>query len=334
MEWESAAVTEITHRMVEANGIRIHLAESGAGPLVLLCHGFPESWYSWRSQLTALADAGYHAVAPDMRGYGQTDRPQEIEGYTLFHLVGDMVGILDALKADKAVVAGHDWGAPVAWHSALLRPDRFRGVVGLSVPFRPRGQVRPTSVMPQTDQSLFYQLYFQTAGVAEAELERDPRRTIRSLLYSGSGDAPRRADNALGREAPGMVPRTGGFLTRTIDPAELPAWLSEKDIDFYAGEFARVGFRGALNWYRNIDRNWELMAPFAGLRVTVPALYVAGDRDLVVAFAGMDKLIPNLKTFVPDLRGATMLPGCGHWTQQERANEVNSAILGFLRDLP
>jgi pimeloyl-ACP methyl ester carboxylesterase len=327
-------VTEITHRTVEANGIRIHLAEAGSCPLVVLCHGFPESWYSWRSQLMALAEAGYRAVAPDMRGYGQTDRPEEIEKYTLFHLVGDMVGVVAELKADRAVIIGHDWGAPVAWHAALLRPDIFRGVVGLSVPFRPRGSVRPTGAMPQTDKSLFYQLYFQTPGAAEAELERDVRRTMRSLLYSGSGDAPRSADNALGREAPGMVPRDGGFLTRMIDPAGLPAWLSEADIDFYAAEFRRSGFRGGLNWYRNIDRNWELMAPFAGLRVTVPALYVAGDRDLVVAFAGMDKLIPNLKTFVPDLRSATLLPGCGHWTQQERAKEVNSAILGFLGGLP
>ncbi len=327
-------MTEITRRTIEANGIRIHLAEAGAGPLVLLCHGFPESWYSWRHQLKALAEAGYHAVAPDMRGYGRTDRPEEIDKYTLFHLVGDMVGIVSALEADRAVIVGHDWGAPVAWHAALFRPDIFRGVVGLSVPFRPRGSVRPTSAMPQTGQSLFYQLYFQTPGVAEAELERDPRRTIRRVLYSGSGDAPPGADNTLGRETPGMVPRTEGLLTQTIDPADLPSWLSEEDIDFYAGEFARTGFRGGLNWYRNIDRNWELMAPFAGLRVTVPALYVAGDRDLVVAFAGMDKLIPNLAKFVPNLRGATMLPGCGHWTQQERAKEVNTAILSFLRDLP
>ncbi len=327
-------MTEITHRTVEANGIRVHLAEAGAGPLVLLCHGFPESWYSWRRQLKALAEAGYRAVAPDMRGYGQTDRPDDIEKYTLFHLAGDMVGVVAALGAERAVIVGHDWGAPVAWHAALLRPDIFRGVAGLSVPFRPRGAIRPTSVMPQTDDSLFYQLYFQTPGVAEAELERDTRGALRCLLYSGSGDAPRRQGDAFADRAPGMVPRTGGFLTGTVDPAQLPAWLTEADIDFYASEYARTGFRGGLNWYRNIDRNWELMAPFAGLRVTVPALYVAGDRDLVVAFSGLDKVIASLKTFVPDLKGAVVLPGCGHWTQQERAEEVNAALIRFLRDLP
>ena len=152
---------EPTHRTVEANGIRIHLAEQGSGPLVLLCHGFPESWYSWRHQLSALSAAGFHAVAPDMRGYGSTDRPAEIERYTLFHLVGDMVGVLDALGEKTAVIAGHDWGAPVAWHAALMRPDRFRGVVGLSVPYRPRGGVAPTTVMPQNAEASFYQLYFQ-----------------------------------------------------------------------------------------------------------------------------------------------------------------------------
>src|SRR5208282_5546195 len=280
-----------------------------------------------------LAEAGYHAVAPDMRGYGETDRPEEIEKYTLLHLVGDMIGVVDALGVERAVIVGHDWGAPVAWHAALLRPDRFRGVVGLSVPFRPRGSARPTSVMPQTVTSVFYQLYFQEPGVAEAELERDPRSAVRRLLFSASGDAPRRSDDATGREAPGMVPRTGGFLTRMIDPERLPPWLTEADVDFYAGEFARTGFRGGLNWYRNIDRNWELTAPFAGLRVAVPALYVAGDRDLVVRFPGAEQLIANLKSFVPELRATIMLPGCGHWTQQERPAEVNAAIIGFLREL-
>jgi pimeloyl-ACP methyl ester carboxylesterase len=326
-------VTEIAHRTVEANRIAIHLAEAGSGPVVLLCHGFPESWYSWRHQLKALAQAGFRAVAPDMRGYGQTNQPQDIDQYTLLHLVGDMVGVLDALSVPEAVVIGHDWGAPVAWHSALLRPDRFRAVAGLSVPFRPRGSTRPTSVMPQTDSSLFYQLYFQTPGVAEKELERNPRDTIRRLLFSGSGNVPHRSDNTMGDQAPGMVPRAGGFLTRTIDPSTLPAWLTEADIDFYAQEFARTGFRGGLNWYRNIDRNWELLAPFAGAKVTVPALYIAGDHDVVVRFRGAPELIANLTKFVPNLRKTIMLPGCGHWTQQERTHEVNAALIEFLREV-
>jgi len=317
-------MSEIKHRTVETNGIHMHVAEQGAGPLVILCHGFPESWYSWRHQLAALAAAGYHAVAPDMRGYGQTDAPAEIEVYTLLHLVGDMVGLVGALGERSAVIAGHDWGAPVAWHSALLRPDVFRAVIGLSVPFRPRGSVRPTSVMPKTDEATFYQLYFQTPGVAEAELARDVRSTIRRLAYSGSGDAP-------GRGGLGMVRRGGGFLDGTTDPATLPAWLAPDDIDFYAGEFGRTGFRGGLNWYRNIDRSWELLAPYAGAVVTVPALYVAGDRDLVVRFPGMDQLLPNLSKFIPKLRQTIMLPGCGHWTQQERAREVNDAMLEFLK---
>jgi pimeloyl-ACP methyl ester carboxylesterase len=319
--------TEPTHRTVETNGIRMNLAEMGVGPVVVLCHGFPESWYSWRHQLPALAAAGFRVVAPDMRGYGGTDRPEAIDQYTLFHLVGDMVGLLDTLGAEQAVIAGHDWGAPVAWLAALLRPDRFRGVIGLSVPYRPRGQVRPTSVMPQTDDTIFYQLYFQTSGVAEAELERDVGHAMRAILCSISGEAL----PAAGPVA--MVPRQGGFLAGMKNAATLPAWLSEADLDFYIKEFSRTGFRGGLNWYRNIDRNWELLAPFAGARVMVPALYVAGDRDLVVSFPGMDRLIPNLTNFVPQLRGTVMLPGCGHWTQQERAEEVNDAMIDFLRNL-
>jgi pimeloyl-ACP methyl ester carboxylesterase len=324
---------ELKHRFVETNGIRMHLAECGAGPMVLLCHGFPESWYSWRHQLRALAEGGFHVVAPDMRGYGQTDRPEEIDHYTLLHLVGDMVGLLDALGADKAVIAGHDWGAPVAWHSALLRPDRFRAVMALSVPFWPRLPVPPTSLMTQTDDALFYQLYFQSPGVAEAELERDVPRTIRSLLYSASGDVPRSESTEATRGEVGMVPRQGGFLSRLVNPASLPPWLTEADVEFYVKEFKRTGFRGGLNWYRNIDRSWELLAPFSGALVNVPALYVAGDRDLVVGFHGMNQIIANLAHFVPQLRGTIMLAGCGHWTQQERAREINDAMIDFLRRL-
>jgi pimeloyl-ACP methyl ester carboxylesterase len=336
-------MNELTHRTVDANGIRIHIAEQGSGPLVLLCHGFPESWYSWRHQLSALSQAGFHAVAPDMRGYGNTDRPAEIERYTLFHLVGDMVGVLDALGEKQAVIVGHDWGAPVAWHAALMRPDRFRAVVGLSVPYRPRGSIAPTTVMPQNADASFYQLYFQAPGVAEAELEADVRMSLRKILYSGSGDVPRRNPGAASSSVAsgssasgsgvGMVPRTGGFLTRMPSPESLPPWLGAADIDFYVQQFQHSGFRGGLNWYRNIDRNWELMAPYAGAAVTVPALYMAGDLDLVVSFPRMKEVIADLARYIPQLRGSIMLPGCGHWTQQERSNEVNKALIDFLRSL-
>jgi pimeloyl-ACP methyl ester carboxylesterase len=324
---------ELKHRFIETNGIHMHVAECGSGPLVLLCHGFPESWYSWRHQLQALAEAGFRAVAPDMRGYGQTDRPEAIDQYTLLHLVGDMVGLLDVLGAETAVIAGHDWGAPVAWHSALLRPDRFSAVIGLSVPFWPRSPVRPTSLMPQTDDAIFYQLYFQTPGVAEAELEGDVSRSIRTLLYSASGDSPGRENAAASGHGVGMVPRHGSFLSRMTEPASLPPWLSDADVAYYVEEFTRTGFRGGLNWYRNIDRGWELLAAFADARVNVPALYIAGDRDLVVGFRGMSQIIASLQYFVPQLRSTLMLPGCGHWTQQERPAEVNKAMLDFLRQL-
>ncbi len=326
-------MSELTHRNVAANGVNLHIVEQGHGPLVLLCHGFPESWYSWRHQLAALAEAGFHAVACDMRGYGQTDRPEAIDQYTLLHLVGDAVGLLDALGEEYAVIAGHDWGAPVAWYAALMRPDRFRGVIGLSVPFLPRGPVRPTTVMPQTDDAVFYQLYFQAPGVAEAEFERDVRQTIRGILFANSGDNPYQVPS----EQVGMVPRAGGLVARwqsiLANPATLPAWLSEADVDCFAAEFARTGFRGGLNYYRNIDRNWELLAPFAGAKVAVPALYVAGDRDLVMAFRGMDQIVANLGHFAPKLTRTMILPGCGHWTQQERPAEVNTAMIEFLRGL-
>jgi pimeloyl-ACP methyl ester carboxylesterase len=191
-------VNGLTHRSIETNGIRMHVAEQGEGPLVLLCHGFPELWYSWRYQLEALAAAGFHAVAPDMRGYGQTDRPEAIDQYTLLHLVGDMVGLLDALNQEKAVIAGHDWGAPVAWHAALLRPDRFRAVISLGVPFLARGQVYPSRSAPETDEAVFYQSYFQAPGVAEADFERDVRLSVRSILYGASGNAPPNSDRGGG----------------------------------------------------------------------------------------------------------------------------------------
>jgi pimeloyl-ACP methyl ester carboxylesterase len=317
---------QIVQKSIQSNGIQMHIAEAGEGPAVLLCHGFPESWYSWRHQLVALANAGYRAIAPHMRGYGLTDKPDAIDQYTLFHLTGDMVGVLDALELKQAAIVGHDWGAPVAWHCALFRPDRFPAVVGLSVPFRPRGPARPTTVMPRTDDAVFYQLHFQEPGVAEADFEKDVRTTVRGVLFSLSGDVDPAAAGSL------MVPkRGGGGLGHTATPATLPSWLSEADIDVYAGEFRNSGFRGGLNWYRNIDRNWELLAPWSGAAVHVPALYVAGDRDLVLTFRGMDQLLANLRQFIPNLDETIILPGCGHWTQQERPEQVNTALCSFLK---
>jgi len=320
------------HHFVEANGIRIHVAEQGEGPLVVLCHGFPESWYSWRHQLSALAEAGFRAVAPDMRGYGETDRPGAIDQYTLLHLVGDMVGLLDALGAETAVIAGHDWGAPVAWHAALLRPDRFRGVIGLSVPYIPRGQTHTSRTLPRTKDTVFYQEYFQAPGVAEAEFERNIRFSVRSALYNYSGSAPA-PETAPVADGVGMVSPQAGMLANAIDPTSLPSWITEAEAEVYIRQFTRSGYRGGLNWYRNGTRNWESLAAFDGLQIAVPALYIVGDRDLVLAFEGMGKVIAVLAESVPLLRRTIVLPGCGHWTQQERPQEVSSAIIAFLKGI-
>jgi pimeloyl-ACP methyl ester carboxylesterase len=319
--------TDLTHRTVETNGIRMHLAEQGSGPLVLLCHGFPESWYSWRHQLPALAAAGYRAVAPDMRGYGQTDRPERADQYTMLHLVGDMVGVLDALGEQTCVIAGHDWGAPVAWNAALMRPDRFRAVAGLSVPYAPRGSVPPLTSMRQTaGEKFFYMLYFQEPGVAEAELERDVAKTMRTVMYSGSGESAAR------RRTLAPVPKNGKWFDALVDSAVLPQWLTQVDLDFYAAEFQRTGFRGGLNWYRNLDRNWELMAPYRSARIGVPALFVAGEQDMVIRM--YKGALDNLPKTVPNLTRSVLLPECGHWVQQERPAEVNAALLQFLAGLP
>ena len=325
--WVDPAMPEVTHRMIETNGIRLHVAEQGEGPLVILCHGFPECWYSWRYQLPALAKAGFRAVAPDLRGYGLSERPEDVEEYTILHDIGDIVGLVDALGARQAVIAGHDVGATIAWEAALLRPDRFRAVIALSVPFRPRGfgsSVPPTTLMPQSKNAVFYQLFLQTPE-AEAVLGRDLRRTFRAQFYSLSGD---RSPSGGGGFAGGMMPRKGALLT---DPASLPAWIAETDIDVYVAEFTRSGFRGPLAWYRNVDRSWELLGPFAGASVTVPALYIAGDRDFVASV--YSQFIGKQSAMVPELRPAIVLPGCGHWTQQERAPEVNTAMIDFLRSL-
>jgi pimeloyl-ACP methyl ester carboxylesterase len=314
----------ITHRTINARGLRMHIAEAGEGPLVVLLHGFPESWYSWRHQLTALADAGFHVVAPDQRGYGGTDAPAEIEQYTMLNLVGDVIALVDTLGVDSFAVVGHDWGAPVAWHTAQFRPDRVRGVAALSVPFRPRGSRRPLEVMRAGLGEGFYMVYFQQPGVADAELNADPRRTLRMLLYSTSGNAEQR---------PPIAPPGGGFLDFLAEPAQLPAWLSEDDLNTFTDDYTKAGFTGGLNWYRNLDRNWELTAPWHRAPITPPALYVAGELDLVVNLPGTREYLPVMVEHVPNLRPIQLLPGCGHWTQQERPAEVNAALLAFLASL-
>jgi pimeloyl-ACP methyl ester carboxylesterase len=304
----------------------MHIAEAGSGPLVLLLHGFPECWYSWRHQLTALARAGYHAVAPDQRGYCRTGGPDAVDQYTMLHLTGDVIALMDALGEPQAVVAGHDWGAPVAWHTALLRPDRVRGVIGLSVPYRPRGSRPPIAAMRSMFGDGFYMVYFQQPGVADAELAADPRRTFTRLLRSPSGDGP-----ATG--AAPVVPPGGGFLdigAVARDASAPPAWLTSEDIEVFVTEYQDSGFTKPLNWYRNMDRNWELTAAWHHALVTVPALFIGGDRDPVVGFS---QPLPRLREVAPRLRDAVLLSGCGHWIQQERPDEVSTAMIGFIREL-
>jgi pimeloyl-ACP methyl ester carboxylesterase len=298
----------------------------GHGPLVLFCHGWPESWYSWRQQMAAIATSGYRAVAPDMRGYGGTDAPQDITQYTLLHLVGDMVGLVKAFGETQAVVVGHDWGAPVAWHCALLRPDMFRAVVGMSVPWSPPGPVEFLASLQRRGISNFYMQYFQTPGVAEAEFEADVEASIRRTHFSGSGDGPQHPTFSL-------IDPVKGFLGNTAEPTTLPAWLSAEDVAYYASEFRRAGFRGGFNWYRNIARNWELMAPWRGCVIQQPSMFIAGERDSVLKFPASQSHIENYNNTLPGLRGCHILPGAGHWVQRERAANVSTLLLQFLAGL-
>ena len=305
----------LTHRTVEVGGLRMHLAEQGTGPLVLLLHGWPETSHSWRHQMAPLADAGYHVVAPDQRGYGGTDAPAEASRYTLLHLVGDVVGLIHALGEREAIVVGHDWGAPVAWHTALLRPDVVRGVAGISVPPTLRAPAPPLSLLRERFGDGFYQIYFQRPGVAEAEFGADLRTTFRKLL-GGAAEAP--------------VVRDGeGFLDRFTEPETLPAWLSEEDVDAAVESFGRSGFTGGLNWYRNIDRNWDLLAAWRETPISRPAFYLCGDGDLTRAFSDSSRIAEA----APDLRGVVDVPGAGHWVQMERPDEVNTALLKFFKQL-
>ena len=318
---------QLEHKFVDTNGIRMHYVQAGQGPLVVLCHGFPESWYSWRHQLTALAEAGYQVVAPDQRGYGQTAAPQAIESYNIFNLTGDIIGLVNSLGASSPVIIGHDWGAPVAWHCAILRPDLFRACALLSVPYLPRAPIKPSMLwtMIEGNDQTFYQHYFQEPGKAEADFEADVRVGMKKMLYGASGDAP------VGDRFEHLFPRGKRPLEMIEEPKTLPAWLTETDLDFFTGEFKRSGLRGGLNWYRNIDRNWEATAFLDGAKLRQPSMLAAGEHDVVL------RMVPGALDLVdsemPACRSKTILPGAGHWIQQERPAEINRLLLEFLSGL-
>lgn len=315
-------------RVVDAAGTRIHLVEAGEGPLVVMVHGFPESWYSWRHQLPAIAAAGYHAVAIDVRGYGRSSKPLAVEDYRMVRLVADNVALVQALGAAEAVIIGHDWGAPIAWNSAMLRPDVFRAVAGLSVPFTPPSAPRPLEVMRMMGgDEEFYIEYFQEPGRAEAEIEADVRDWLLGFMFTASGDAPPPGPDGT----VATVPHGKLMKDRFHRPDPMPSWLTETDVDYYASEFEHSGLRGPLNRYRNVDRDWADLAAFRGASIPVPSLFIGGDRDGPTIWGA--GAIAAFEQTLPKLHRSIILEGCGHWTQQERPTEVNDALLDFLGSL-
>jgi pimeloyl-ACP methyl ester carboxylesterase len=299
-------VAPVPERRIAANGIELNVLDAGDGPLVVLCHGFPELAYSWRHQVPALAAAGYRVLAPDMRGYGHSSAPAQVGDYSIDALCADMCGLLDALEAPDAVFVGHDWGANVVWWLSILHPERVRAVAGLSVPFIPRAPAAPIGIMRANLGEDFYIVWFQQPGVADEALARDVRRTL-------------------------TTSRQWTAQWAEEDPAGLkrPAWLSEQELAVYVEAFARTGFTGGLNWYRNIDRNWELTAPVAERRIEQPAMFLTGELDLVRSFMPAEAM----EGWVTNLREQTVVPGAGHWVQQQSPAEVNAALLRFLGGL-
>ncbi len=313
-------MTELRHNFAEINRTKLHYVEAGEGPAVIFCHGFPELWYSWRHQLPALAAAGYRAIALDLRGHGESGAPEALEEYDVAHNVGDVIGLMDMLGIERAAIVGHDAGTSTAYTSALMRPDRIRGVMGLSVPYIPRG---PLSVLEAFEGAVppgFYMLYFQTPGVAEADLERDVKESLRRLIYANSGENP---------QTPFImtVPENGTLVEELPAPAGPIAFLSDADLDVYAAAYTRTGFRGGLNGYRVLHRNWQLTAPWNGMALPVPSAYVGGTADTVLHF-------PGFRDAAEAMGNALFLEGAGHWIQSERADEVNAALLAFLGTLP
>jgi pimeloyl-ACP methyl ester carboxylesterase len=299
-------VAAMTERRIATNGIELFALEEGAGRPVILCHGFPEIAYSWRHQVPALAQAGYRVIAPDMRGFGRSSAPAEVEAYDVLSLCGDLCGLLDALELERAIFVGHDWGASLVWQLAALHPERVTAVAGLSVPFTPRAPAAPIPIMRRHLGEDFYILWFQQPGVADAALASDVRRTLTTSRQWTSGWA----------EEDGSTPK-------------LAPWLSEQELAVYVEAFERTGFTGGLNWYRNIDRNWELTAPFADRRVEAPAMFLTGELDPVRSFMPAEVM----SGWVTDLRAEVVVPGAGHWVQQQAPDAVNAALLEFLGGL-
>src|SRR5262245_16956536 len=316
----------LTHRIVPSNGIRLHFVECGKGPAVILVHGYPESWYSWRHQLPALAEAGYRAIALDVRGYGRSSKPVTVPDYRMTKMVGDIVGLVGALGRDKVTIIGHDHGAPIAWMSALLRPDLFNGVGGLSVPYNAPAAatgVKPTARMrAMAGDDEFYAMYFQEPGRAEAEIEEDVRQWLLGFYWCASGDVVNGPNIS-------RVERGKKLKDKFVYPEKMPQWLTDADLDVYTTEFEYSGFFGPLSRYRNADRDWEDLAGYANLPITIPALFVGGSRDGPTLWS--KPAIERFPETLPKLFRSTILEGAGHWIQQERAEETNRHLIEFLR---
>ena len=321
----SSVIPGTTERTASLAEVDLHVVEAGEGPLVVLAHGFPELSYSWRHQITALADAGYRVVAPDQRGYGRSSAPEALTDYDITHLTGDLLGLLDDIGEEEAVFVGHDWGSMVVWQLALLAPERVRGVVGMSVPFFPRGPMPPIQAMRGIfGDNFFYMVYFQEPGVADANLGADAALTMRGML-AGLAE-PNGAGAGAGA---GGSDDKRGFVERLPQPSQLPAWLAQEELDHYITEFGRTGFTGPINWYRNMDRNWELTPQLDGAKVTVPSLFIGGADDPVLVM--MNPAV--MDGWVSDHRGNVIIEAAGHWVQQEKPAEVNAALLDFLTQL-
>ena len=315
-------MNEFKEYEVVANGICQHVTEAGSGPVVLLCHGFPEIGHSWRHQVRALADAGYRGIAPDMRGYGRTEAPAAIDAYSILHLVGDMVGLLQVLGIEKADIVGHDWGAPVAWTAAQMRPDMFTSVTGMCVPFAPRGPVSSLEAMRRSGRHQFYQLYFQEPGVAEADFHKDIDATLRRMMWTLSAGPAEPWNGMIGLE---------GALDALSEPTGAMGWMAPEDFAVYSSAFATSGLSGGLNWYRNIDRNWALTAAFQNAAIKQPAWFITGEKDPIYPL--LKPLVDALPKTVLGHKGTTIVPQAGHWVHQEAYEQVNHVLLGFLEQV-